>query len=331
MKRAQQITGGFFAAAAMMMLILDRKTGLQGATEGIELCLYTVIPSLFPFIVLSAYIRGTFAGKRIRLLRSVSQWCKIPVGSETLMLLGFLGGYPVGAEMVRQAYEDNFLGKEDAERMLGFSNNAGPAFIFGMTWSLFESPYVPWVLWILQILSAFLVGHLLPGGSKEPMRQSESHGESFQHSLVRAVRVTTMICAWIILFRIIISFCHKWFLWILPPLTGNIVSGFLELANGCIELASVPTESMRFLLCCTFLSFGGICVTMQTISVVKGLSIRTALVGKFLQCMICIVLSYPLQTILFRQETVPPLPALGAGVCILGIVLAERLSGLKKV
>jgi hypothetical protein len=35
------------------MLILDGSTALAGAREGVQMCLYTVIPALFPFFVLS--------------------------------------------------------------------------------------------------------------------------------------------------------------------------------------------------------------------------------------------------------------------------------------
>ena len=45
------------AAAGILVLILDSRTALAGAAQGLSLCLKTVIPSLFPFIFLS----GTFS------------------------------------------------------------------------------------------------------------------------------------------------------------------------------------------------------------------------------------------------------------------------------
>ena len=49
MKSRNQLWTGLTGAAGMLVLILDAKTALAGAKEGIQLCLYTVIPSLFPF------------------------------------------------------------------------------------------------------------------------------------------------------------------------------------------------------------------------------------------------------------------------------------------
>ena len=81
------------------------------------------------------------------------------------------------------------------------------------------------------------------------------------------------------------------------------LSGLLELTNGCILLNSVPEESTRFLLCTAFLSFGGVCVLMQTVSVVKELGIRFYLMGKIFQCVISVLIAYMIQPFLFPNET----------------------------
>ena len=51
------------SAIGMMMLILDSKTALQGAANGIELCFRTLIPSLYPFFVLSILLTSALSAK----------------------------------------------------------------------------------------------------------------------------------------------------------------------------------------------------------------------------------------------------------------------------
>ena len=46
----------------MLALILDGRTAIDGARQGIELCLRTVIPSLFPFFVLSILLTSSLLG-----------------------------------------------------------------------------------------------------------------------------------------------------------------------------------------------------------------------------------------------------------------------------
>ena len=83
---------GIGAAAGMLVLILDGKTALAGARSGIALCLMTVIPTLFPFIVLSVLLSGALLGASIPPLRPVGKILKMPAGTESLLLCAFLGG-----------------------------------------------------------------------------------------------------------------------------------------------------------------------------------------------------------------------------------------------
>ena len=155
------------SAIGILLLILDAKTALASATEGITLCLTTVIPSLFPFFVLSAVINSALSGTKVSILRPISRLCRLPAGAESILILGLIGGYPVGAASIRQGYKTGILCKKDSERMLAFCNNAGPAFIFGLLSPILGNIGLCWALWIIHISSAIVVGILIPGGSKE--------------------------------------------------------------------------------------------------------------------------------------------------------------------
>ena len=62
-----------------------------------------------------------------------------------------------------------------------------------------------------------------------------------------------------------------------------LLSGLLELANGCLKLSAVENVATRFLVAAEMLNFGGICVLMQTASLIQGLDIRYYLLGKLMQ------------------------------------------------
>ena len=51
MGRKQRCLLGIMAAVGMLVLIFDSALALEAARAGVELCLETVIPSLFPFFV----------------------------------------------------------------------------------------------------------------------------------------------------------------------------------------------------------------------------------------------------------------------------------------
>lgn len=291
-----------FAACGMGLLILDARTALEGAREAMELCIRTVIPSLFPFFFLSILLTGALAGRSSPLLAPLGRLCGLPKGGEPLLLVGLLGGYPVGAQSIAESYRQGQLSAADARRMLGFCSNAGPAFIFGMAASLFQRKYAAWALWGIHILSALLVGVLLPGKSGGTVSLKGGAAAPFSQVLTRALRVMAMVCGWVILFRVMIAFLQRWCLWLLPCEAQTTMIGLLELTNGCYELTHIPGEWLRFLLCACFLSFGGLCVAMQTVSVCAGLGTGAYFPGKLLQSVISFLLAAALQPLLFPGE-----------------------------
>ena len=290
---------GGIAAASMLVIILDAKTAVMSAAEGVELCLRTLIPSLFPFFVLSGVINSCLLGQQIRLLRPLGRICKIPVGAESLLLLGFLAGYPVGAQLIAQAYREGKLSRNSAGRMLGFCNNAGPSFVFGMLTPLFASVRTVWVLWGVHILSALIIGWLLPVTSLENCRIAPGKTLTPTESIQRAMKALGMVCGWVVIFRVILGFCQRWFLWYFSDSISVVFSGLLELANGCVLLSKIPSEWMRFLLASGMLAFGGVCVGMQTISVTGGMGTGRYFPGKLLQTAVAVLLCLFLRPIIF--------------------------------
>lgn len=302
MGKKNQLWTGIIAAIGFFVLLIDTKTALRSAQEGISLCISTVIPSLFPFFLLSSFINTSLLGKKIRILQPICKICDIPLGAESLLALGFLGGYPIGAQCISDAYEKGALKKADAQRMLGFCNNSGPAFIFGMIGSLFSHPLLPWILWFLHILSALLVGCILPRNVSQPCTISERKPLTISKVLKNCLSVMASVCGWVVLFRIAIGFCQHWFLWFLPESTQAFFSGILELSNGCFALQNVTSDGVRFILCAGMLGFGGICVGMQTVSVANELSTGMYFPGKMLHSLFSIFAAVILHPFLFPCE-----------------------------
>lgn len=290
MKRKSSFVG-IGASLGMLILILDGKTAIAGGREGLELCLKTVIPSLFPFFLLSNLLTSAFAGGKIPLLRPLAFLCGVPAGGESLLITGFLGGYPVGAQAVASVFRSGQLSKDEAERMLAFCNNAGPAFLFGMAAAMFPQKGMVFILWLIHILGALFTAVLIPTKDMHPVTLSEAKSVTISEAMYSAIRVMGSVCSWVILFRVLIGFLNRWVLWLLPIPVKVLITGLLELTNGCCALASISSIPMRFVLCAGMLAAGGLCVTMQTISVTAGLSLKYYLLGKVMQILFSLILS----------------------------------------
>ena len=84
-------------------------------------------------------------------------------------------------------------------------------------------------------------------------------------------------------------------------------------------LSQIPAEGTRFLICSVMLSFGGLCVAYQTVSVCPGLSLRGYLLGKTLQAVTSGILA---AAVYFRLWPLLPLWL----VALFGMRFAEKRS-----
>ncbi len=275
------LTAGL-AGFVMVLLIVDGQAALQSAADGITLCLRTVTPSLFPFLFLCSLITASFWGEKIPWLRRIAKQLGIPKGGESLLLCAFLGGYPAGAQMIGTLFQEGKLNRQEAQRLLPLCNNAGPAFLFGMVAMQFPSMDMVAALWVIQILSVFFAGAFTAGSNASSVSLC-GNKSSISEILNRSVRTMAVICGWILLFQIMNGFLDRWVLWYFPREFRILIRGILELSAGCCGLGQIASPDLRFLVCTLMLSFGGLCVTMQTASVIGDLSLPQYIGAKLLQ------------------------------------------------
>ncbi len=115
------------------LLFAFPEESLEAAREGITLCLDVLIPSLFPFFVLSSLLIET--GVAGLCARPLSRWMYPLFGvggaGAAALVLGLIGGYPAGARTIAQLVERGECSREEARRLSRFCNNCGPAFFLG--------------------------------------------------------------------------------------------------------------------------------------------------------------------------------------------------------
>jgi len=290
-------------SAGMLVMIFDGKTAVTGVKDGLDLCLSTLIPSLFPFFVLSALVTGSLTGVSVAPLRWVGRLCRMPRGAESILPVGILGGYPVGAAAIGAEYKHGRLTLTDANRMSLFCNNAGPSFLFGMLGPLFPHAGYVWLLWCIQIAATILTGMFLPGTCACDTAPADPVQVSLPDAVNRGIKSMSLVCGWVILFRMLLNFLSRWLFWLLPDTVRILITGLLELSNGCLELSHIADPGLRFLLAGIMLSLGGICVWMQTAAVFSELRIYGYITGRMLHCLISATLSLFLLPLLTGRQS----------------------------
>ncbi len=242
-----------FLLLSMGLLLYRSDVVAEGVRTGLLLCGRSLLPSLFPMFV--AVTLAIQCG-----LGSVLP----PAGSA--LLLGLVGGYPVGAKTVAELMKNGDITAPQAQRVLCCCNNCGGAFILGVVGQgVFGDIRVGWTLWATHIaVSLLFAAFLLPHtkGCSPPV--------TVKCDFVGAVRegAASMVnlCGFVVFFRALLS--------LLVPLTGvthPLFPGIWELTAGC---AALPPTRAGFITAAALLSWGGISVHAQTAALLAGTGIR---------------------------------------------------------
>lgn len=152
---------GLALLLATLALMFWPKDSMAAARDGLTLCYNVIIPSLFPFFVLSALVVDLgLAGHLGRALEGIMRpLFNVPGACAPALALGFVGGYPVGARTALQLYQKGMCTKTEAERLLAFCNNSGPAFILGVVGAgVFASSKVGVLLYLAHAAASVCVG-----------------------------------------------------------------------------------------------------------------------------------------------------------------------------
>lgn len=295
-------------------------SNLKAAKDGLILWATAVVPSLFPFFVSTELLNNTnivsYLGKLLNpIMRPLFN---VPGEAAFAFLMGLISGYPVGAKIVSNFVENGICTKEEAERMLSFTNNSGPLFIIGTVGiSLFGSTSIGLLLFITHILACISVGITLKFISKKTLSSSyksnfnqssnkyvafSSLGEILGKSITNSISTILMIGGFVVIFSVIISILNESYILsglanILYPFTSLIgipeellksfLAGIIELTNGVSLVAntSLKAISTNIIICAFLLGFGGISILLQVFSIVSKnkLSIKPYILGKLLQ------------------------------------------------
>ena len=148
---------------AALALVLWPGEAMGAMRDGLKLCGNVIVPSLFPFFVLSSLVVELGMSRYLgRLFQPVmAPLFRVNGACASALALGFVGGYPVGARTAISLYQSGQCSKTEAERLLAFCNNSGPAFIFGVVGAgVFGSGALGLLLYLVHMAASLLVGLL---------------------------------------------------------------------------------------------------------------------------------------------------------------------------
>lgn len=297
-----------------MLIYFSAQVG-ESVVKAVKTCIEVIIPSLYCFMVLSGVIISSGLYKIMGLPFSVvSRYIfKLDADLFPIFLISCAAGYPVGAKMISDLYRNGKATKSEAERMLGFCYMGGPAFFCGTVGiKLYSSVKAGMLVFVSILLSNILAAVVLGAHCKVPPRRKIEKMrlcfsvEDFISSVCSGGKNLLMICAMIIFFASLnavldASGAIKILSSALSQISGLCACDCAAILKAALEISSVstltPMKTELLPIAAALLSFGGLCVVMQSMSILsKELLTNNFYIGRiislFSSYFVCKIIMY---------------------------------------
>ncbi len=300
---AGQVCFCLLSTFCFLLILRNSEAAIQYMGRGLTLCAKTVIPSLFPFMVISELLVKSGAGEAFgrifsRIMRRVFGLSGAGVSA---VILGSMCGFPVGARTAVSLYDANLISKSECEHLLTFTNNPSSAFLVtAVGVSVFGNRQLGTMLYAVVLGSSFLVGFLarffIRGKGKptaHPHYPSGLHPggvDMFTSAVSSAANAMLTVCAYVIFFSALTGALGSMLEGSgrLSETAYTLLCGFLELTGGISEASGHASFDMALILSASLAGWSGLSVHCQVLSLCggRGLSFKPYLIAKAAQALL---------------------------------------------
>ncbi|MBR5119718.1 MAG: hypothetical protein IKV02_01850 [Clostridia bacterium] len=285
--------------------------------EGLTLSARAIVPSLFPFMVLSEIIVASGIGEwlALPLERPLGKLLGLSRTGCSAVVIGLVCGFPVGARCAILSYQKGTVDRAECERVLSCSSIPSAAFLISTVGTtLWKNTRFGVLLYICAVFSAILSGFLLYGMQKQrkpdnwnkrksPPAKIHFEAGMFPSAIKSATLNTLLICAYVVFFctltgtlEIVLERFSA------SETTHAILSAILELSGGVSVIASLNNRQFAALLTGATVGWSGLSVHCQMLSLCDGydLSTRPYLKAKLVQAILCAIVIAIVSFALFK-------------------------------
>lgn len=299
----------FMAAFCLLLVLRNADAAVEYMGRGLRLCVDTVIPSLFPFMVISELLVRSGAGEVLgRVFARPMKWLfGLSGAGSTAVVLGSLCGFPMGARTAVGLLDRGEITREECAHLLTFSNNPSSAFLItAVGVSLFGSRQAGVLLYLTVLGSGLLTGLIFrlllrrhgDGACAHTTCVHTSSGlhpggvDTFTASVTGAASGMLTVCAYVAFFSTlsgILSAAAFRSAGAIPPTLWALLCGFLELSGGIGEASALPDAGTALVVSAAVAGWSGLSVHCQVMSMCegRGISFGPYILAKAMQSALC--------------------------------------------
>lgn len=298
----------FICVTIAIFILLEPQIVTSGIKKGIELSIYSVIPALFPFMLLTNYMISHDLCQCISYFfyPFLSKIFRVSRNGCFAVLIGFTGGYPMGAKTISDLYSRNLIPIHEAQYLCTFCNNCSLSFLMNyIIYTCLNNLSSGNILHIdtkgiiaLVYLPAVIVGILnrlffkKKKDYKEVLSKEKETSTASSNSVVHSSMISMLnLCIYVICFSILVEFIHHLSI---IPLYKCIIVSLVEITSGCKYTSTqLPYGTLQLFILLFSCIFGGLSITMQSISQFKDKSfVKYYLLGKLETLVVFTIIFY---------------------------------------
>ncbi len=268
MKKALEAAQSVGIFALIICFIVFSVRAKAQALEGMKLCLNVIVPTLLPILILTNTIIKSSSRVFLETVFSpLARLLRLPKCACCALILGLIGGYPTGAILSNELFNLHLIDNQTAKRLLRCSFCGGVAFIITAVGTIhLNSTKTGIIIYTINVLSSIIIcvadGIIHPNTNKSTQEYSIG-SQSFCNALINSIECSTksvaVMCGCIVFFSAICGLVS------IPPFAMPLI----EITNGIFKFNG--SISLPYL--CFFLSFGGLCIHLQILNVIKSTGI----------------------------------------------------------
>lgn len=295
------------------------KETIETVLFGINIWFYNVLPTLFPFFILSDLfvnygiidlISELF--KNFMRIFNLSGVCSYPfIGS-------IISGIPSGARYTKQLLDNDLITIDEANHLITFTHFSNPLFIIGTIGEVLLSDKRLGLIILLahflgniiiafifrkdnyiekdnvSIKKAFLAMH------KKRISNKYNFISILSNSIYNCIDILFLLLGIIIIFLLLSNIISKF---IINDTFLLLIKGIIEMTQG-VKFVAISNISLiiKVILITFFISFGGLSVHLQTASIINDSKIKykNYLIARIIHSMISVILVYILFMLFFN-------------------------------
>lgn len=281
-----------FICVICVEILINSNVVIESVKFSFNIWQNNIFPSLFPFFIIgNILIELGFPYILGELFKKITyKLFKINKNGAFIIIISMLSGFPSSAKYIKELYLNKDINEKEATKLLTFTHFSNPLFILGTISILFiKDKRIGIPILICHYIGNLFIGLIFKNyyiseedntkiNLKNALQQInkkeiKTFGNILSNSIASAINTLLLILGSVTVFLVLTSLINNIFNF--TGISKSIINGIFEMTQGLKYLEFLNIDiCLKGLIAVIILSFGGLSVHLQTITIISDTKIK---------------------------------------------------------